>query len=203
MKKQIRLTAAAVLLLGFSSHAQAASIDFGAGIGGPSTGHIILTNQLSSLGVTFSTTNVGGVHWWGGDYSWSPGRYSITAGGLGSPQFIDPIQVDFSTTVNQASIRGFDGGGDIDTLILNAYDSLDNLLDTDSITNSFAAPGWIASVFSTTDISYITFEVSVSSGAGLLFDDLNFSAVPVPGAVWLFGSGLLGLIGFSKRKRAA
>ncbi len=29
------------------------------------------------------------------------------------------------------------------------------------------------------------------------------TAVPVPAAVWLFGSGLLGLIGFSKRKKAA
>lgn len=29
------------------------------------------------------------------------------------------------------------------------------------------------------------------------------SAVPLPGAAWLFGSGLLGLIGFSKRRKAA
>lgn len=30
----------------------------------------------------------------------------------------------------------------------------------------------------------------------------DVSAVPVPGAVWLFGSGLLGLLGFKKRKAA-
>ncbi|MCW9025191.1 MAG: PEP-CTERM sorting domain-containing protein, partial [Gammaproteobacteria bacterium] len=30
----------------------------------------------------------------------------------------------------------------------------------------------------------------------------DVSAVPVPAAVWLFGSGLIGLIGFSKRKKA-
>jgi len=29
------------------------------------------------------------------------------------------------------------------------------------------------------------------------------SAVPVPAAVWLFGTGILGLIGFSKRRKAA
>ena len=38
-----------------------------------------------------------------------------------------------------------------------------------------------------------------------IFDDLYFvpsvATVPVPAAVWLFGSGLLGLIGFAKRKR--
>ena len=31
----------------------------------------------------------------------------------------------------------------------------------------------------------------------------DVSAVPVPAAVWLFGSGLIGLIGFAKRKKAA
>ncbi len=31
--------------------------------------------------------------------------------------------------------------------------------------------------------------------------DLQVSAVPVPAAVWLFGSGLLGLIGFNRRKQ--
>ncbi len=32
---------------------------------------------------------------------------------------------------------------------------------------------------------------------------LTVSAVPVPAAVWLFGSGLLGMIGYSKRKSIA
>ncbi|MET0068122.1 MAG: VPLPA-CTERM sorting domain-containing protein [Candidatus Thiodiazotropha sp.] len=31
--------------------------------------------------------------------------------------------------------------------------------------------------------------------------DLNVSAVPVPAAVWLFGSGLLGLVGMNRRKQ--
>ncbi len=35
------------------------------------------------------------------------------------------------------------------------------------------------------------------------FADWNVQPVPLPAAVWLFGSGLLGLIGFSKRKKAA
>ena len=30
----------------------------------------------------------------------------------------------------------------------------------------------------------------------------DVSAVPVPAAVWLFGSGLIGLLGLAKRKRA-
>jgi len=33
-------------------------------------------------------------------------------------------------------------------------------------------------------------------------DTVNISTVPVPAAVWLFGSGLLGLIGIARRKKA-
>jgi len=32
---------------------------------------------------------------------------------------------------------------------------------------------------------------------------LSFAAVPVPPAVWLFGSGLIGLVGMARRKKAA
>jgi len=31
----------------------------------------------------------------------------------------------------------------------------------------------------------------------------SLAAVPIPAAVWLFGSGLLGLIGMARRKKAA
>lgn len=37
------------------------------------------------------------------------------------------------------------------------------------------------------------------SGSGCSFDT---SAIPIPAAVWLFGSGLLGLIGIARRKKA-
>jgi len=35
------------------------------------------------------------------------------------------------------------------------------------------------------------------------FDNVSMTVVPVPAAVWLFGSGLLGLVGVARRKRAA
>ena len=41
--------------------------------------------------------------------------------------------------------------------------------------------------------------------SGVFYDNLNFaevSAVPVPAAVWLFGSGLLGLVGVARRKKS-
>ena len=38
------------------------------------------------------------------------------------------------------------------------------------------------------------------SGGSQYVDDVSVSAVPIPLAVWLFGSGLLGLIGVARRK---
>ncbi|MCP3675834.1 MAG: PEP-CTERM sorting domain-containing protein [Gammaproteobacteria bacterium] len=36
----------------------------------------------------------------------------------------------------------------------------------------------------------------------LTLTDISVSAVPVPAAFWLFGTALIGLIGFSKRRKA-
>lgn len=50
------------------------------------------------------------------------------------------------------------------------------------------------------------YTVFVSGANGALTGsaiDVSVSAVPVPGAVWLFGSALMGLVGASRRKRNA
>lgn len=41
------------------------------------------------------------------------------------------------------------------------------------------------------------------NGSAVFYDNINFALVPLPAAVWLFGSGLLGLIGIAIRKKAA
>jgi len=46
-----------------------------------------------------------------------------------------------------------------------------------------------------------------SCGADVFFDNVSISAdvsaIPVPAAVWLFGSGLVGLVGVARRKKVA
>jgi len=43
----------------------------------------------------------------------------------------------------------------------------------------------------------------VASGNDFGLDDISLKAVPLPAAVWLFGSGLIGLIGVARRKANA
>jgi len=55
--------------------------------------------------------------------------------------------------------------------------------------------------------SFSTVTLTASqTGDGIQFDRLQFGAlnavVPVPAAVWLFGSGLIGLIGIARRKKS-
>ena len=43
-----------------------------------------------------------------------------------------------------------------------------------------------------------------NNGSGVFYDNLSFARVapvPVPAAVWLFGSGLLGLVGVARRRK--
>jgi hypothetical protein len=54
---------------------------------------------------------------------------------------------------------------------------------------------------STTLQSYILGNATLSA-AGVLQINPNASTVPLPPAVWLFGSGLLGLVGVSRRRKA-
>lgn len=73
---------------------------------------------------------------------------------------------------------------------------------------------WSTAVFNTTlgpDVAGgVTLQLKASCGAAascladIYFDNakMEVNAVPVPAAVWLFGSGLLGLVGVARRKKA-
>jgi len=70
-------------------------------------------------------------------------------------------------------------------------------------------------LFETLSLSVTGIHTVVISAGGQIFGDIaqaeatvdtfifnDVSAVPVPAAVWLFGSGLIGLAGFTRRKKA-
>ena len=74
-----------------------------------------------------------------------------------------------------------------------AFGSNDQFLDSVTLTDVFDVPGLTAPL-TAANIAYITFQVD-NVTAGLFFDDLSCTPVPVPVALWLRGSGLFALIG--------
>lgn len=73
---------------------------------------------------------------------------------------------------------GYFGNGN-----LSAWGDTNGALTTDSVGNFAKGPS--------------------SLGGGIAFASFQVSAVPVPAAIWLFGSGLLGLVGIARRKISA
>lgn len=51
-----------------------------------------------------------------------------------------------------------------------------------------------------TEFAFFGFSLEAASGNVISTDILNQSPIPVPAAVWLFGSGLLGLVGIARRR---
>ena len=49
-------------------------------------------------------------------------------------------------------------------------------------------------------ITSVTFRVTGVQNMDSIIDNIT-AVVPVPAAVWLFGSGLLGLVGIARRKK--
>jgi hypothetical protein len=187
----LRAPVIVMLLLAFAVSSTSAQlicppIDFGADLGAPPSNFTILTDQLAECGVTFSTVDPEGVYWIGGG-GYSSYTYCIFAGSLYVPDGpaggVDPIRIDFEDPVQSVSIRGYDGGGDIDTMILDAYGASDVLLDSDSISANFEFPGNVASVSG--QIKYVTVRVE-GTLSGLFFDDLDWDhAVSSPDNVTL------------------
>ena len=99
----------------------------------------------------------------------------------------------------------------------NAYASIDLLdsvlgdgptwVDIVSELDETSGPGVVESMFSEASDSGML-NISVAGGETFMFDGFvdtggYASAVPVPAAVWLFGSGLLGLVAMARRRTKA
>jgi hypothetical protein len=111
-----------------------------------------------------------------------------------------PIRIDFAPFVGHVAIRGFDGGFDIDTLMLKAYDESGVEVDSTELIDVFATPGLVATV-SAPAIAYTIMQASSALDAGLFFDDLEFEPVPEPSLVAVASTGALVMLGLLRRRK--
>ncbi len=98
-----------------------------------------------------------------------------------------------------------DMNGDSDNLFLNAYDSSGNLVGSDFYANpasSYAGHTLAVSSLSA-DIAWVEFYGKGANNNSVFWDNLTFNetpAVPEPSSILLLGAGLLGLVGFGRKK---
>lgn len=190
-----------------------------------------LTNTTNSQGLTWESNSFGSTTGEGAAYVGNYGFFSNphgddTDGGASCDNVEDPIPEEcwlndgwIVTSENSETLYGIGGwidsntgGGAKITFLLDGYDVSGN--DTDNIGNTnrdgeSIGVGWtFVGVIETN--GFQTVEIRELSGKDaqqeFIFGDsftIGVSAVPIPAAAWLFGSGLLGLVGIARRKKAA
>ena len=82
--------------------------------------------------------------------------------------------------------------------------SVGSALNSDVVNIDLGDGGLAYYIGLTSDVAFssATLQFDAAAEGAFLYsiDDITVSAVPVPAAVWLFGSGLIGLIGLARRK---
>ncbi len=86
-----------------------------------------------------------------------------------------------------------------------AVDLTAGVIDLSYLGGKVPAGGDGHTVYLFSKLSPSTVESNIRDGSNTNFDPHVYSPVPIPGAAWLFGSSVLGLlgVGYSRRRRAA
>ncbi len=138
----------------------------------------------------------------------------LTVGGVSGWRLADTLQPDPGCS-NQSSVESYGyncTGSEMGDLFYNTLgNSAGFLTNTGPFSNFQYNPYWLATEYTPNTLN--AWYMHMEFGWQRNYDKNNgmyawavqsgdVSAVPVPAAVWLFGSGLLGLIGVARRKSA-
>ena len=132
----------------------------------------------------------------------TPVPSSVPSGKVWDEATFGLFRADFDYSTNYVQIDLIYDDDDIGGLW--AYDSLGNLLESITASGDGRGPVPFTKVSisrQSNDIAYIL--AGGVNAEALFLDNMQFnavSAVPIPAAAWLFGSGLIGMIGLARRK---
>ena len=177
---------------------------------------VFSTNATAALVIDFSTGLLGS----GGTIGFDANGIDVTGtdifiGALtveGTPVmdgvYVADALLNFSTAANEISVIGTVDGlvANLSVLLTGSFDtwSFDTIAGVDVFTGSgpdikscelLCALG----VPEATNFEFFGFSLQSANGNVISTDIVN-TVVPVPAAVWLFGSGLLGLVGVARRR---
>ena len=192
MSKFIKLVAFVTYftVAAYSSNASAVTvIDFGTGFAGPGGT------------ISFDGTDVVGV-------DIPIGALSVSGAPQGNGVYTVDALLNFDTAADTITIFGT-----VDTLVGVATELLTGSFDSFSYSNVGTNEVFFGSGPDTkacallcelgldynTPFQFFGFSIEAANGVVVSTDIVN-TAVPVPAAVWLFGSGLLGLVGGARRR---
>jgi len=110
------------------------------------------------------------------------------------------LRIDLDTPTDSFAVLFATGTG-----ASSFYGSLRAFSSTGTLLEEFITPwtpilgnAWATISRPTDDIAYIL--ATSDSGTAVSVDAFQYNVVPIPPAVWLFGSGLIGFIGLARRK---
>jgi hypothetical protein len=149
-----------------------------------------------------------------GIFSVGPGSVDLYFDTVPDYDFVNDFGFTNGASIISATISGGSGAylptgqsgfSDV-TLSIGAFGYDQNVYDPDTINGGSGIFTLKLNNSGTGPTAGVTAVLGQAVGSDLLLEadgNLNLTAVPIPAAVWLFGSGLLGLVGIAKRKKSA
>lgn len=190
-------------ILAFSSVASAALVDLNIDFAGIRGGSLdgVTGGDATGTNIGIDVMSIAGAEFNGGAVA----EYEVTNGALNFDTAANTFVISGTVTIDNTVVSGtlFDGG-----MVSASFTSgLFDVFQTDGsgvMSNSLLTA--IGEPVSSNPFAFVGFSLESRDGTLNSTDVLSTSIgprtpeVPIPAAVWLFGSGLIGLVGVARRK---